>query len=186
RVCNSAILMNGGQQMYGGDTVKGIEAYFSLFPHESGSKSGDGGEILDFQINAGEKEVQYGSDMCISCKLRTVEDNDNLILNLVFFDMEMKGVASCSSAFFKSTSNEMLDVAIDLRAMTFAPGSYSVSAMLMENTSEGKLNKQLVHYRALSEFVVVGREFVTHTSFQLVGEWKVNDNLLLDKHVSKN
>jgi lipopolysaccharide transport system ATP-binding protein len=178
RVCNSAILMNGGKQIFIGEAVKGVEAYFSLFPHETGSISGEGAEIIQFLLNDGVREVQYGSDMVLSCKLRTNQDNSNLLLNLVFFDMEMKGVASCSSGFFRSKANEIMELVITLPMISFSPGTYTISARLVENTEEGLLKKQLVHYRGLSSFVVIGKEFMTHASFQLMAEWRVDNQVL--------
>ncbi|MDY6987443.1 MAG: ABC transporter ATP-binding protein [Thermodesulfobacteriota bacterium] len=180
RICSDVMVINHGKAVHQGrDVPKGLEVYYSQFQNRIASVSGSGkASIRDIRLSSNNSresanglfKVDYLDDFYIRLSFSVAGDIGKAIVNISFFDRDMRGAAQCYSNncnFEIINTVDVISLRIKIPQLQFNPGIYSISIVIVDE----RRGETLVHHHAIKDFRVVG-PFVGFAPVQLQGEWE--------------
>jgi len=175
RIANSACVIQKGTVVFlGKDVYRGIERYYSCFPHGKGHISGNGKakiHKIELKSNKNEKigQIQYMDDLYIHLYATIDPKITNPTISIIFKNMESQLVAQCISQFNNiriMNTGGLLHTAVKFKEINFNPGVYFITVIVLdEHRSE-----VLEQWYDILELKVLGR-FIGYAPIQLKGEW---------------
>ena len=156
RVSNNILLMKNGINLFNGyDVPRGIEKYYNEFPSEDKDEiCTDLGRIENYVVEVnGEKksvrniEINYGQQLKIHAEINISNSIKQCILNVVIFDMDLKGVAQISplldGTIINNTSGKA-NIIINIPEFILSTGKYEARLILTEYLSDYS-RSQVIH-----------------------------------------
>lgn len=184
RICTNILsLKSGGQKYFGNDIPYAIETYYESvevfnkgpqteaysFCLEDVSLSSD-----SMECEKGNEKVFFGKEFKALLKFRAKVLSKEFLINIAFFDMELKGVAQCSSfhsEFSVQSTSEIFSIEMCLDSLLLNPGRYVMQVALVEKLGGARRGEVLYLNQSAISFSVSG-SLTGYTPVQLIGKWK--------------
>jgi len=182
RICSDICVMDKGRSVFQGkDVAKGISHYFSLFDPRVGTVSGNGkAEIHKIEIESnGRKDIDelyFLDETYIHIYLTVSPEIKFPIINISLLNLDLQIIAQVNSLYNKipiHNSGEPMHVRVNIGALQLSPGSYYLSAFVLDETQR----EILVQHFAVKKFKV-GGEFIGLAPVQIVGNWDFKEEKL--------
>ena len=182
KICSEVMLLDSGQiSFHGRDVVKGVEAYYSLFPGEEKKSFGDRVQVKDVRINGNSAmediiECNHGEPFKLEIDFSVDVDFPEMRLGVQFFDKDLKPVATVHSDIFQSTTKNLNTISVTLPVNQFSIGKFTVGMSFMQFDSNGIMTEIIKRYMGISTFKMAGVSVFSPATFQLIGDWKTDDS----------
>jgi len=180
RICSELIVLNKGKSIYQGKNIPaGIESYYSQFIGSRSSISGSGrATIHDIKIFSDPEhecteeivKINYLNDLSIELSFTLDPSIHDAVVNIAFFDKEMRGAAQCYSSncnFEIQNTGNTIRTRVKIPNLQLNPGVYDISIVIVD----GKRSETLINYHAAKSFQVNG-SFIGYAPVQFQGEWE--------------
>ena len=187
RVADHILLMNKGQTFFQGNNVaEGIEKYFGFFGNNDITLFGDGIDLKTFKISSNGEQtntesennnIKYLQEIHFNIDFHVKKTADKVIVDLVFFDLDLKPIASCTSGYIDASEKEN-NVKLIIGKNLFSPGTYSININFLSYDINSGKTEILGKYENISKIKSYGSKLINHVSFQLEGEWSLNKKQL--------
>lgn len=175
RICSDICVIHKGNVAFKGKEVAtGINQYFSMFDPSVGIISGNGkAEIHKIEIESkGRKDVNelhFMDDTTVHLYLTVAPEIEYPILNISLLNLDLQIVAQVNSLYNETpihNSGERMHIKVSLGALLLNPGSYYLSAFVLDETQRDILAQ---HY-AIKKIKVIG-DFIGLAPVQILGDW---------------
>jgi len=175
RICSDiCVIDKGSVAFYGKEVAGGINHYYSMFDQRVGVIAGNGkAEIQKIEIESrgikGVNELYFMDETSIHLYLTVSPEIEYPILNISLLNLDLQIVAQVNSMYNKTlihNSGETMHVKVNLGSLQLNPGSYYLSAFVLDETQRDILAQ---HY-AVKKIKVKG-DFIGMAPVQLIGDW---------------
>ena len=180
RICSNLIVLDKGSAIYqGNDIPTGIETYYSQFLGTESSISGSGkASIQNTKIytehesidKEGLVKIDYLKNLYIELTFSLDPSIKDAVINIAFFDKEMRGAAQCYSSnckFYIRNTGGLIQTRVKIPNLQLNPGIYDISFIIVD----GRRGETLINYHAAEKFQVIG-SFIGFAPVQFQGEWE--------------
>jgi lipopolysaccharide transport system ATP-binding protein len=187
RVASKVMFLEHGRQAcYTHDIGQGIERYHDSFQNEEATVTGSGGAVLEsitlngaesFRSNTADAHVRYFETLEVLLRYRLNSKVRECSISVCIYDKSLKMVAMIISraqnVFFRNSGGTN-SVALNLKDLPLAPGSYSVTINFTDVPSDKQgWGELLARYGAAASFTVTGDSnlALSHAPVILRGLW---------------
>ncbi len=175
RLASTVIVLNKGKCAFAGFCNEGVGEYGNLFKSTESGRHGNGqiniNNIL-FNNTVSPENLIYGESLRIDVELDSNIINNDVIVDVLFYNMSSELVAECNNFVEKCNisfdDNKRYKVSVVLPKNYLNPGSYQVSVVVANSN-------MLTHYdwwRGIAKIKVTGARPAT-SGVQMLGEWTV-------------
>lgn len=180
RISSKIMVMDHGKAVYQGENVQeGIAHYSSRFEGPKKSISGSGrAEIHEIEFFSENNEtpdedkfrISYLDDLYVKISFSLNPEIKGAIINIGFFDNEMRGgaeVYSNNCNFEVNNRGDVIKTRVKIPKLPLNPGTYSLTVTIFDER-KGEILKR---FHAIKDIQVVGSH-MGFSSVQLQGEWE--------------